>query len=144
MASEDEDGMVEGWIVSPPAVPRLVPRSGAAAEHVPAHDGRAGAAEDVLGERRAGVDLAAFFAVALPERLERDQPTVKLLTADTERMLLRLARAGYEAVDRHRDVQLQLAHRSSLCRHAPRTSRRPRSHRSGQELDERATLPVEA
>jgi hypothetical protein len=72
------------------------------------------AAEDVLGERRARVDLAAFLAVALAERLERDQPTVEFLTADPERMLLRLVRAGDEAVDRHRDGQLQLAHRSSL------------------------------
>jgi hypothetical protein len=76
----------------------------------------AGAAEDVLGERRARVDLAAFLPVALAERLERDEPVVELLTADPERMLWRLIRAGDEAVDRHRDVQLQLAHRSSLCR----------------------------
>src|SRR5205807_1382054 len=48
MASEDEDGMVEGRIVSPPALPRLVPRSRAAAEHVPAHDGRAGARATTL------------------------------------------------------------------------------------------------
>src|SRR5437773_12041402 len=68
--------------------------------------------------RRARVDLAAFLAVALAERLERDQPIVELLTADPERMLWRLVRAGDEAVDRHRDVQLQLAHRSSICRHA--------------------------
>src|SRR5919202_2178280 len=113
MTSEDEDGMVEGRIVSPPALPRLVPRSGAAAEHVPAHDGRAGAAEDVLRERRARVDLTAFLAVALAERLERDQPVVEPLTADPERMRRRLVRAGDEPVDRHRDVQLQLAHRSS-------------------------------
>ena len=118
MMSEDEDGMVEGWIVSPPAFPRLVPRSWAAAEHVPAHDRRASAAEDFLGERRARVDLAAFLAVASTERLERVEPAVEFLAADPERMLRRLVRAGDEAVDRHRDVQLQLAHRSSLCRHA--------------------------
>src|SRR5215211_9062724 len=100
MGGEDEDGMVEGRIVSPPALPRLVPRSRAAAEHVPPHDGRAGAAEDVLGERGARVDLAAFLAVALAERLERDQPVVEVLTADPERMLWRLVRAGDEAVDR--------------------------------------------
>src|SRR5262245_55459436 len=135
MAGEDEDGMVKGRIVSPPALPRLVPRSRTAAEHVPAHDGRAGAAEDVLGERRARVDLAAFLAVALAERLERDQPVVQLLTADPERTLWRLARAGDKAVDRHRDVQLQLAHRSSLCRHARRTAQRVRRHRSSQQLD---------
>src|SRR5947199_10648113 len=84
MASEDEDGMVEGRIVSPPALPRLIPRSRAAAEHVPAHDGRAGAAEDVLGERRARVDLAAFLAVALAARLERDYPVLGLIPTDPE------------------------------------------------------------
>src|SRR6476619_260113 len=121
--------MVEGRIVSPPALPRLVPRSRAAAEHIPAHDGRSGAAEDVLGERRAGVDLAAFLAVASAERLERIEPAVELLAADPERMLRRLVRAGDEAVDRHRDVQLQLAHRSSLCGRARWTARNVRSHR---------------
>src|SRR3954452_13779340 len=111
MTREDEDRMVERRIVSPPALPRLVPRPRTAAEHVPAHDGRAGAAEDVLRERRARIELAAFLAVALAERLERDQPAVELLTADAERMLRRLVGPGDEAVDRHRDVQLQLAHR---------------------------------
>jgi hypothetical protein len=118
MPGQDEDRMVEGGILSPPAFPRLVPRSGAAAEHVPPHDGPAGAAEDVLGERRARVDLAAFRSVALTERLETDKPGVQLLTADPKRMFWRLLRAGDEAVDRHGDVQLQLAHRFSLCRHA--------------------------
>src|SRR5439155_4936097 len=113
-------------------------------EHVPAHDGRAGAAEDVLGERRARVDLAAFLAVALAERLERDQPVVELLTADPERMLWRLVRAGDETVDRHRDVQLQLAHRSSLRRHTRRTVQRVRGHRSSQEVDEAGDNPVNA
>src|SRR5262249_16086599 len=117
-----------------PALPRLLPRSRAAAEHVPAHDGRAGAAEDVLGERRARVDLAAFLAVALAERLERHQPVVELLTTAPERMFRRLVWALDEAVARHRDVQLQLAHRSSLSRHARRTVRRVRSHRLGQDL----------
>src|SRR5262249_35409157 len=112
MPREHEDGMVEGRIVSPPARPRLVPRSRAAAEHVPPHDGRARAPKDVLGEPRARIDLAAFLAVALAERLERDEPVVELLAADPERMLRRLVRAGDEAVDRHRYVQLQLAHRS--------------------------------
>jgi uncharacterized protein YciI len=38
--------------------------------------------------RRARVDLAAFLAVALAERFERDQPLVELLTADCERVPL--------------------------------------------------------
>jgi hypothetical protein len=72
MVCEDEDRMVERRIVAPPALPRIVvPRPRAAAEHVPAHDGRAGAGGDVLGERCARVDLAAFLAVALAERFER-------------------------------------------------------------------------
>src|ERR671936_2483653 len=59
-------------------------------------------------------------------------------------MLWRLVRAGDEAVDRHRDVQLQLAHRSSFCRDARRTAQRVRSHRSSQELDEAGDNPVNA
>ena len=43
--------------------------------------------EDLLGKRRARVDLAAFFAVALAERLKRIKPSVELLTSDPERML---------------------------------------------------------
>src|SRR5207247_2585287 len=130
------------------ALPRLVPRSRAAAEHVPAHDGRASAAEDVLGERRARVDLAALLAVALAERLELDQPVVELLTADPERMLWRLVRAGDEAVDRHRDVQLQLAHRSpsvDMLIGPPRVSEvigqasRNRPHRSAATLIDSST-----
>src|SRR3954471_8503965 len=100
--------MVEGRIVSPPALPRLVPRSRAAAEHVPAHDGRAGTAQDVLGERRARVDLPASLAVALPTRLGGGEPLVELLTTETQRMLRRLLWAGHKTVDRHRDAQLQL------------------------------------
>ncbi|HEY8316548.1 MAG TPA: hypothetical protein VIG35_06760 [Gaiellaceae bacterium] len=98
MAREHEDGMVEGWIVSPPALPRLVARSRPAAEHVAAHDGRASAAENALGERRARVNLAAFLAVAPAERLERVEPAVEFLAADPKRMLLPLVRAGNEAV----------------------------------------------
>src|SRR2546429_6238117 len=59
-------------------------------------------------------------------------------------MLWRLVRAGNEAVDRHRDVQLQFAHRSSLWRHARRTAQRVRSHRASQELDEAGDNPVNA
>src|SRR4029450_8122765 len=100
-------------IIAPPALPRVVvPRPRAAAEHVSAHDGRAGAAEDVLGEGGARVDLSAFLAVALAERSERDEPTVELLTTDAERMLRALVGTGDVAVERHGDVQLELAHRN--------------------------------
>src|SRR5438477_526859 len=105
MVCEDEDRMVERRIVAPPALPRIVlPRPGTAAEHVPAHDRRARAAEDVLGEQCARVDLAAFSAVALAERLERHQPLVELLTANPERMLQALVGTGDIAIERHGDV----------------------------------------
>jgi hypothetical protein len=113
MVREDEDRMVERRIVAPPAPPRIVvPRPRAAAEHVPAHDGRASAGEDVLRERCARVDLAAFPVVALAERFERYQPIVEPLTADSERMLRALLGTGDIAVERHGDVQLELAHRN--------------------------------
>src|SRR4029453_6938563 len=89
-----------------------VPRPRAAAEHVPAHDGRAGAGEDVLGEGCARVDLAAFLAVALAEPFSRYQQIVELLTADSERVLRALVGTGDVAVERHGDVQLELAHRN--------------------------------
>src|SRR6266516_2473089 len=108
-----EDRMVEGRIVAPPSLPRVVaPRPRAATEHVPTHDGRAGSAEDVLGEGRARADFAAFLAVALAERSERNQPIVELLTADSERMLRALVGTGDVAVKRHGDVQLERAHRN--------------------------------
>src|SRR5262245_60183295 len=110
MVGEDEGGMVVRGILSPPAPPGLAPRRRPAAEHVPAHDGRAGAAENALGDRRARIDLAAFLAMAFTERLEREKPLVELLTPDADRILERLVRAGDEAVDRHRDGHLQLAH----------------------------------
>src|SRR4051812_31229723 len=128
MAGKDEDWVVVGRIVTPPALPRLVPRSRAAAEHVPPHDRRAGAAENVLGKRRARVDLAAFLAVALAERHQRDEPAVELFAADPEGMLRRLVRARDEAVDRHRDVQLELAHhRFSIAAVTPTDRVLPRS-----------------
>ena len=73
------------------------------------------------------VGLAAFPAVALAERLQRDQPGVELHAPDPEWILRRLVRAGDEPIDRHRDVQLQLGH-------APKTARTPRSHRASSRL----------
>src|SRR5208282_1876838 len=61
---EDEYGPVEWRIVSPPAPPGiLAPGPGTAAEHVPAHDGRAEVGESFLDHGRAGVDLASVKAM---------------------------------------------------------------------------------
>src|SRR4051812_24504260 len=122
MMRQDVDRMVKRRILAPPAPPGLVPGPGAAAEHVAAHDRRTCAGQDVLAEPRARVHLAAFLAVALAERLQRDQPAVELLASDAEWILRRLARTGDEPVDRHRDVQLQLGH-------APKTAGTVNTHR---------------
>src|SRR5437764_2100448 len=53
MASEDEDGMVEGRIVSPPALPRFVPRSRPAPNLVPPQNVAAGPPRVLSGNRRA-------------------------------------------------------------------------------------------
>jgi hypothetical protein len=79
------------------------------------HDGGAGAGEDALRNGRAGVHLTAFLSVGLAERLERDEPLVELHPNCSEWILLALVRPGDEAVERHRDAQPQLAHRSSLA-----------------------------
>src|SRR5512132_33664 len=115
VVGENEDRVVEGRVVSPPALPGVVaPRSRPATEHVSAHDGRAHVAENLLGDRRARVDLAAFLTVALAECPERNHPLVKLLSSDPEWILLALLGTGDVAVERYRDVHLELAHRMLL------------------------------
>src|SRR5262249_24783160 len=85
------------------------PGSGTAPEHVPARDRRPRVGEDLLGERRACVDLAALLAVRLTDRLQRNEPLVQALSADAERVAPAQIRARAEAVQRHRDVDLQPA-----------------------------------
>jgi hypothetical protein len=115
VVGENEHRAVVGRVVSPPALPGVVaPGARPAAEHVPAHDDRADVAEDPLGDRRARVDLPAFLSMALAERLERHHPLVKLLPSDPEPVLLALVGTGDVAVERHRNAQLELAHRMLL------------------------------
>src|SRR6476661_540953 len=122
VVGEDEHGYAEGRVVSPPSVSvRVVlPWAYPTAEHPPAHDDRAGRGERFLDDVVVGVRLATGPAVALTPRGEAVDPLVEPLAALAERLLDRLVRPGDEAVERHRDVQRQLAHGSSLSGVRPR------------------------
>src|SRR6266566_2512413 len=91
----------------------VLPGGRSAAEHPPAHDDRAGRAERLLDDVVVGIRLATGLAVAPTPRREAVGSLVEPLAALAERLLDRLVRPGDEAVERHRDVQRQLAHRSS-------------------------------
>src|SRR6185295_9747109 len=113
---EHEHRVMKGWVVAPPAHPRFlrVPRARMAAEHVAAHDRRADVLQGLLDHLRALVDLAALHAVHRAPGLEREHPFVQLHAADAERVLHALLGPGDEAVERHRDPELELAHEPNL------------------------------
>ena len=97
---EDEDRLVEGWVLAPPAPPRIVAptASGGRTELAPTHDLGADI-RMLLGDHGAAdVLLAALQAGGLPPRLQDGQPVVKPLAALAERLLLALVRAGDVAV----------------------------------------------
>jgi len=111
MSGEDEHRVVIRRLVAPPPFPRFIsPRPWAAPEHVSSHDRSADAAEDLLGDLGARVDLATFLAVLLAEGLQRHEPLVQCLSADPERTLRALTRPGDVAVERNRDRRLDCAH----------------------------------
>jgi hypothetical protein len=112
MVCEDEDRVVEGRVVPPPAVRvRVVlPRPLPAAEHPPPHHRGAGAAGRFLDELRVPAGLASREAVALAEGLEPECPLVEPLAALAERLIEGLVRPGDEAVQRHRDFELEHCH----------------------------------
>jgi hypothetical protein len=115
VVGEHEDRRVEGRFVAPPAVPRIgSPGPGPAAEHVPAHHGRTDVRERRLDDLGAGVDLAALQPVRLAPDGELDGPLVELVASLAQRVLLARIGPGDEAVQRDRDVDLQLCHRASL------------------------------
>ena len=61
---KDEDGHVEGRILSPPAIPGTEsPRTVATAKHVAAHDGRPDVLEVLRGDVVVGTSRAAFDAM---------------------------------------------------------------------------------
>src|SRR5206468_1995918 len=83
MVGEDEHGHAERRLVAPPAVRvRVVlPRAGAAAEHLPAHHDRAGRLERLLDDLGVRCRLAALLTVAPAEAREAVEPFVQALAA---------------------------------------------------------------
>ncbi len=109
---EDEDRLVEGWIVAPPALPGIVApgTTGRWAELAAAHDLGADVRVFLSHDRIAVVLLPALHAVELAPDLEHDEPVVQALTALTEWVLHALVGAGDAAVEGCRDVRSYLAH----------------------------------
>ena len=100
MMCEHKDGVMERRVLAPPAVPRaLSPGAGTASEHVAAHHRRSDVLEPPLDDGSARADLAALFAVQLPECLEREEPLMELHPALADRILLALVRPGDIAVE---------------------------------------------
>ena len=79
VVGEDEDRLVEGRVVTPPALPRIVaPRAAAGrAELAPTHDLGADVRVLLPHHGAAGVLLAALQAGGLAPRPQPDQPVVK-------------------------------------------------------------------
>jgi hypothetical protein len=70
----------------------------AAPEHVPTHHGRADVRLRLLDDGIAGVDLATLLALLLSPRLKLEDALVQIHTADAERVLHALVRAGNVSV----------------------------------------------
>ena len=100
---EDEHGVVERRIVTPPGVGIRVrfPRSLAAAEHAPAHYRCRRLADEFGCQLRVDALVAALPAVFRAPSLRGDHPLVKLLAALAERVLEGRIRARDEAVEGH-------------------------------------------
>ena len=130
MVGEDEDGLVEGRLVAPPALPRLiaprrvVPRA-LAAEHSAAHDVRADVARGLFDDLRVDVVLARGPAVFLVPGRRGEGPVMKLLAAFSQALVGSHVRPGDEPVEGHRDVEGHSCHRSS-CRWSRAWDRRGR------------------
>ena len=104
VVAEYEHRRVEGRVLAPPARPRLVPRSVAAAEHLAAHDVGADTLDDLVDDLRVGAALAALQSVLLAPAGGREHPLVQAHPALSDRVLEALVGPGDEAVERHRDV----------------------------------------
>src|SRR5215211_2070662 len=112
VVGEDEDRLMEGWVLTPPAPPWIVAPGapGGRTELAPTHDLGADI-RILLGDHGiTGVLVAALQTVELAPRLQPDHPVVKPFASLAERILLALVRARNVAVQRGRDVHSYLAH----------------------------------
>src|SRR4029079_6748334 len=109
---ECENGVVNRWVATPPAPPRIVAPgpAGRRPELAPTHDLGADI-RLLLGDHGAAdVLLAAHQAAGFAPRLRRDHPLVKPFAAVAQRVVLGLVGAGNVAVQGGRDVRSYLAH----------------------------------
>src|SRR5690606_40597007 len=89
MMGDDEDGVLEGRGLAPPAAPGLVlvPESRAAAEHAATHDRGADVVEHVAHGVVVLAVGAALHAVRLAPRPELHDPLVQVLALAAQRLL---------------------------------------------------------
>src|SRR5688572_11233402 len=105
MMRQLEHGAMIRRVLSPPATPGLIgPRTANRPEHVSSHYPGADALPESRGEIVVDARGATVLSAHALECAGRDVPIVQLLTADSERILARLARAGAIAVKGYRKV----------------------------------------
>src|SRR6266511_961647 len=114
-------------VVAPPTLPRVfAPRAAVGTEHVATHDRRAKIlerlAQHVIVDSRFA---AACVAVQRAKSFRGNRPVVKMERAFAKRIFHALVRPGDVAVERHRDVESEFAHR-----------------RHGQQAQHRLTMTV--
>jgi len=86
----------------------VAPRTGAAAEHVAAHDHGPHVRLHLLDDRGARVDHAALHAMLPTPGLELEDPLVQLHPAHAERVLLALIGPRDVTVERDRQLELTI------------------------------------
>lgn len=98
---EHENWLVIHGVIAPPALPTVVqPGTADGSEHIPAHDPGADIAESPGGKVVIDAGLSAVGAEQLGLKGARGKgPAVKTFSADAERVVQALFRAGAEAVD---------------------------------------------
>src|SRR3954447_18482436 len=109
---QDEDRLVERWIVPPPALPRIIAPWSARrrSELASSHDLGADVRVHLVDDTTADVLLATLHTGAFTPCLEPDQPVVQPFATYAEGLLLGLIRSRAVAIDRDRDMGPDLAH----------------------------------
>src|ERR1700675_2077702 len=110
MVSQDKHGHVIGRVVTPPALPVMVPGTVAAAKHLAAHDVGAHVLENLTGHLRVDRVLAAGQALLLAPAGGREYPLVQTQAAFPGRVLEALVGPGDKAVERNRDLAGDFTH----------------------------------
>jgi len=105
MVGEDEDRVMIGRIISPPAGPLLVrPPSAYRPEHVAAHDRCPDPGEASGDEVVVETVLATLLPLHLQARSGLEHPGMEVLAADAEGILQALIRSGPVAVQRDGEI----------------------------------------